>query len=495
MLNRISHYVKVCDNVEPGIVLKVKSLEIMYMDIFSHRDVEYTSQVSRFVNELISKNDNLHIVQPENNFNKTLLICFKSNVALLVSHRLNTSNFLKLIWKVVIPIRGRTGKVDNELSNKFNLENQLHSVPIPLLELIRLLVDGVRVDNMKYSQATLSISLLTVSNFHKKINKNNLQKHRRNILCRETPLMLFNFLRMYASIQSRTLVDSYFQTGLCASYDHVLHVTKGISDNLVRKFKTHGIFAPGELKRDVFTMVAKDNVDHNAMSSITTKHFHGANMTVMQTPTPGKTGTNISNVEETTVDTSDTPESIENTAANGLNSLATKEKLKMKRIEPIPKECTEPPYVYFPKLVDGLYAVPCPVADSKYDANDMDDKGVSNEITWLDTVASSLSSQSIDPWSKHHSNLKRQVPDLPGIYTIVPLMNAAVHTLQTQHHCMQYIKRSVNFFNHGQTPVDMCDQPVYALTKEIHYSGGRKIHLVALPIFGCLEVCTSKKAY
>ena len=245
---------------------------------------------------MISKNDNLHIVQPENNFNKTLLICFKSTVALLVSHRLNTSNFLKLIWKVVIPIRGRTGKVDNELSNKFNLENQLHSVPIPLLELIRLLVDGVRVDNMKYSQAILSISLLTVSNFHKKINKNNLKKHRRNILCRETPLMLFNVLRMYASTQSRTLVDSYFQMGLCASYDHVLHVTKGISDNLVRKFKTHGIFAPGELKRDVFTMVGKDNLDHNAMSSTATKHFHGANMTVMQTPTQGKTGTNISNL-------------------------------------------------------------------------------------------------------------------------------------------------------------------------------------------------------
>ena len=205
--------------------------------------------------------------------------------------------------------------------------------------------------------------------------------------------MLFNVLRMYASTQSRTLVDSYFQMGLCSSYDRVLHVTKEISDNLVRKFKTHGIFAPGELKRDVFTMVAKDNVDHNAMSGTATKHFHGANMTVMQTLTPGKTGTNISNVEETTVDTCDTPESIENTAANGLNSLATKEKLKMKRIEPITKECMEPLYVYFPKLVDGLYAVSCPVADLKYDANDMDDKGVSNEITWLDSVALSLSSQ------------------------------------------------------------------------------------------------------
>ena len=80
--------------------------------------------------------------------------------------------------------------------------------------------------------------------------------------------------------------------------------------------------------------------------------------------------------------------------------------------------------------------MPCPVTDSKYDANDMHDKGVSDEITWLDSVASSLSSQSIDPWSKHHSNLKRQLPDLSGIHEIAPLMNAVVHTLQTQHHCM-----------------------------------------------------------
>ena len=72
--------------------------------------------------------------------------------------------------------------------------------------------------------------------------------------------------------------------GLCAYYDRVLQVTKGIGDNLVRQFKTHGIFAPGELKRGVFTMVAKDNVDHNATSNTATKYFHGTSMTVMQTP-------------------------------------------------------------------------------------------------------------------------------------------------------------------------------------------------------------------
>ena len=76
--------------------------------------------------------------------------------------------------------------------------------------------------------------------------------------------------------------------GLCAYYDQVLQVTKGIGDNLVRQFKTHGIFAPGELKRGVFTMVAKDNVDRNATSNTTTKYFHGTSMTIMQTPTPVK---------------------------------------------------------------------------------------------------------------------------------------------------------------------------------------------------------------
>ena len=76
-LNKILHYIKVCDNVEPGIVLEVKSLEKMYMEILSHHDVEYNSHVSRFANKLISKNNNLHIVQRENNFNKILLICFK----------------------------------------------------------------------------------------------------------------------------------------------------------------------------------------------------------------------------------------------------------------------------------------------------------------------------------------------------------------------------------------------------------------------------------
>ena len=34
---------------------------------------------------------------------------------------------------------------------------------------------------------------------------------------------------------------------------------------------------------------------------------------------------------------------------------------------------------------------------------------------------------------------------------------------------MKVSKKTSNFLNPAQTPVDCCDQPVYALTKEIHF--------------------------
>ena len=44
-----------------------------------------------------------------------------------------------------------------------------------------------------------------------------------------------------------------------------------------------------------------------------------------------------------------------------------------------------------------------------------------------------------------------------------------MHTLATQYHCMKIIKRTVNFLNPVQTPIDTWDQLVYALTKEIQW--------------------------
>ena len=58
---------------------------------------------------------------------------------------------------------------------------------------------------------------------------------------------------------------------------------------------------------------------------------------------------------------------------------------------------------------------------------------------------------------------------LKEILTILPIINKEVHRLNTQFHCMKIIKDTINGVNPGQTPVDLCDQPIYALTKQIQW--------------------------
>ena len=72
-------------------------------------------------------------------------------------------------------------------------------------------------------------------------------------------------------------------------------------------------------------------------------------------------------------------------------------------------------------------------------------------------------------WAKHHSEKHNFTVNVPGINVLLPLIPQPVHTIQTQYHCMKIIKKMSNFLNPAQTPVDCCDQPVYALTKEIQF--------------------------
>ena len=76
---------------------------------------------------------------------------------------------------------------------------------------------------------------------------------------------------------------------------------------------------------------------------------------------------------------------------------------------------------------------------------------------------------STSSWSQHHARKKRSSVRQTYINVILPLINDVVHTLDMQYHCMDIIKRSTALLNPDQIPVDVCDQPIYALTKEIQW--------------------------
>ena len=53
---------------------------------------------------------------------------------------------------------------------------------------------------------------------------------------------------------------------------------------MLDNYESNGVFISSSLDSDVFTIIAKDNIDLNARSTKIKQHFHGISMTVMQFP-------------------------------------------------------------------------------------------------------------------------------------------------------------------------------------------------------------------
>ena len=49
----------------------------------------------------------------------------------------------------------------------------------------------------------------------------------------------------------------------------------------------------------------------------------------------------------------------------------------------------------------------------------------------------------------------------------MPMINKKVASLKAQFHCMNLLKKTISFINQDQIPVDVSDQHVFALSKEI----------------------------
>ena len=93
---------------------------------------------------------------------------------------------------------------------------------------------------------------------------------------------MYNSLKLYGTVRLKVIIGNFFHLGLCVSYDRVLELTKEFADSLVNGYNVNGVFCPKTLKTGVFTIIAKDNIDHNARSTTATKHYHGTRMTAMQ---------------------------------------------------------------------------------------------------------------------------------------------------------------------------------------------------------------------
>ena len=90
------------------------------------------------------------------------------------------------------------------------------------------------------------------------------------------------------------------------------------------------------------------------------------------------------------------------------------------------------------------------------------------EQQWLQLSASF--SDSAKSWAQYHIPENCiQPPNVKDTYSLLPLLQDRVNTFDMQVHTMNLNIKSISALNPGQTPVDVSDCLVYALTKKAQF--------------------------
>ena len=247
--------------------------------------IEEQCQTTRFAEKLVSAIPNL----VTSTVSSRLYVLRSEKVDELVSSHVKCPDtYLASLQKITHPIRVAISKLENSFDGHFDGSSQISSVPKIFLLLIMLLIDGCA--SMTPSQEALSVAQLIT--YHAKINQKGHKKQRHKKF-QETPLMIYTGLKVFFLTRSRKLIDGFFKIGLSVSYDRVLEVTKIMYQNLHQAYTTHGCFFPRILKKKLFSVWLKDNVDVNPKANFAKSSYHGTSSSMIQFVTKEEKGEDI----------------------------------------------------------------------------------------------------------------------------------------------------------------------------------------------------------
>ena len=377
----------------PGTIYYAKELEEIYLTLLKCHDIYFASHVTRFSDCLVEAILELKKCTVDNK----VTVFFECTLNILLRDHIEMPDeFTESIKEVVVPIRNSIKMVKNKFDGEFQNEGQKRSVPIELLVLISMLIDGVSIDNKGFSQEVHSVSQLIVYHFgNRKTLEDGTYSRKRHPKHLETPLPIYIALKIYATVRSRILIDILFSLGICVSYSRVLEITKYIGMKAIHKYEKYDCYIPDNIKSGIFTVLAKDNIDLNARSTIIKSHFYGISMSILQFPSYSNPGQ---------------PQDYD---FDGFDSISN----KSKKIPSLPAE-----YKKVQELSSynktPLFSPVCTV-NVKCDEIGIDlDIAKMEELKWLDLMIDTSSVEMGMAWSKYHATANRADVETPGISSI-----------------------------------------------------------------------------
>lgn len=270
----------------------------------------------------------------------------------------------------------------------------------------------------------------------------------------ETPLPLYIGTMIHTRTRKKGLVDRLFELGISVCYERVLKVSADLGNLLSAEFEATGIVCPLSLRKDIFTTMAVDNIDHNPSSATAADSFHGTAISVIQHPLVGGEGVALEKPP------------FNPAARKSIQPLPS----FYTNVPPVAKSCVQSPI----KMLQG----PLPV-----DLETME-VAIQHEYTWLEHLHVALKEDEMTdisndmtqatkmkPWPVFHSQRNNDVDVRPKSSScLLPMFPDCAHSIPMIKHSMKIAVKLTEHLNPGQTSVLTCDQPLFALTKQIQWT-------------------------
>jgi hypothetical protein len=339
--------------------------------------------------------------------------------------------------------------IDQEpFDGTFSSDSLKRSSPTDLEHLVKMILEGPDMSTLDEptgrSNAVQTICQLVTYNSVKTLGSKNNIRHNAE---RETPLPIYNAFKSYVKTRKKDLIDQHHKLGLSISYDRTMQIASNIANSVCLRYGQEGLVCPGNLRKNVFTTGALDNLDWDPSSTTATGSFHGTAISVVNHVSASRPG-----------------DARDPLTLNGYSPHKT--------IGSLPDEYTVVPPAFLRNkspIVPRTNGPVTPSADAAYEKQKNDEE----EREWLKTVTDLIAKEQLEnndmiSWAGFHS-LRNPELRPKATMALMPLFSDYAQSPAMVKHGMNITKGIIQFLNPGQTPVITMDQPLYSIAKQLQW--------------------------
>eukprot|EP00794_Sanderia_malayensis_P004251 gene4251-4816_t len=423
-------------------VFYMKDLRQVYEDrlrfLGAPEDIIKNVNVTRLKNDLLreipgmceQKNGKYVILTVEEQFGKALIECSQST---LQDDGIILSKAARIVRRFLFAS-------DESFDGDLSRIRQKSSVPLPLLNLVSLIIDGESsFEDMSPFAESIAVNLAQLLRFNAVKTKRRSKGYVRHSRNNEPPLPVKIGLMIHAKTRKKSIVNALADEGLSISNKRVEELENSITKQLCVKYNEDGMVCPPALTNGIFTTAAIDNIDHDPSSVGAKSSFHGTSISIFQ-----HLDSEMSKRPSFTLD-------------ENVSSLSKMDLPKVFRdIMPVPGG--KPQY---PAMGKESTTTSSP-EDIDIDRNAAD---WINGLRQVDDEDPSLNEKRVSFSAFFASKLfiNKTVKD---ISTMMPLLKESINSPAMVSHCLNVICHLTSKLNPRQIPVVTADQPVYALAKQ-----------------------------